>query len=150
MKDELKKEIGRRMKEIRKTIAYTQEEMVSSFEIGRANYSRIENGEVSPNPQILYTLRTKFNISLDWLIIGSGKMFVQDRDKKASEKKKEFSEYREEIEDLLHCIETVPMVKHSMLSFFLEYKAKHKKILQNLLKPSGYGDMNDEDANNGQ
>jgi transcriptional regulator with XRE-family HTH domain len=133
MKEELKKEIGDRMRKIRKALGYTQEKMVEFFDIGRANYSRIEKGEVWPGANILYTLRTKFDISLDWLITNSGKMFVREREKKGDGEKVNFGEYSKEVKELLRYIEKIPMVKHAILSYFLEYKIKNQDIIQQFL-----------------
>jgi len=142
MKEELKKEIGDRMRKVRKTLGYTQEKMVEFFDIGRANYSRIEKGEVWPGANILHTLRTKFNISLDWLITNTGKMFTREREKKVySEKEKaDFGGYFEEVEELLSYIEKVPMIKHAILSYFLEYKIKNQDLIQQFLDESGFPD----------
>ena len=133
MKEELKKEIGDRMRKVRKTLGFTQEKMVKFFGMGRANYSRIEKGEVWPSPNILHTLRTKFNISLDWLITNAGKMFIREREKKADDEKLKFGEYSDEIKELHDYIEKVPMVKHAILSFFLEYKIKNQHIIRQFL-----------------
>jgi transcriptional regulator with XRE-family HTH domain len=142
MKSELKKEIGLRMRKVRKALGYTQEKMVSYFDIGRANYSRIEKGEVLPNCAVLNSLHTQFAVSLDWLIADSGKMFVwsrnqnpdQNREKKEQTRKINVSEYGKEVRELLITINKVPMVKHAILGFFLEYKAKHKEIIQRTLE----------------
>ncbi len=136
MKEELKKEIGDRMRKIRKTLGYTQEKMVEFFDIGRANYSRIEKGEVWPGANILHTLRTKFNVSLDWLITNTGKMFIREREKKGDGERVEFGEYTQEVKELLRYIEKVPMVKHAILSYFLEYKIKNQEIIQQFLEDS--------------
>ena len=136
MKEELKKEIGDRMRKIRKTLGYTQEKMVEFFDIGRANYSRIEKGEVWPGANILHTLRTKFNVSLDWLITNTGKMFIREREKKGDGERVEFGEYTKEVKELLRYIEKVPMVKHAILSYFLEYKIKNQEIIQQFLEDS--------------
>jgi transcriptional regulator with XRE-family HTH domain len=133
MKEELKKEIGMRMRKIRKALGYTQEKMVSNFNIGRANYSRIEKGEVLPNASVLNTLRTKFNVSLDWLIANCGKMFVKERDKKKQEEIIHLNQYGNEIRELLLLMDKAPMVKHAMLGFFLEYKARYRDIIQEAL-----------------
>jgi transcriptional regulator with XRE-family HTH domain len=133
MKNELKKEIGQRMRKIRKALGYTQEQMVSYFNIGRANYSRIEKGEVHPGALILNTLRLKFNVSLDWLITNNGKMFLRERDKKEPNIHLDFGQSAEEISELLKYMEKVPMVKHAILSYFLEYKLKNRKIIQEAL-----------------
>lgn len=134
MKEELKKEIGDRMRKIRKTLGYTQEKMVEFFDIGRANYSRIEKGEVWPGANILHTLRTQFNVSLDWLITNTGKMFIRERDKKGNGERLEFGEYTKEVKELLRYIEKIPMVKHAILSYFLEYKIKNQEIIQQFLE----------------
>lgn len=132
MKEELKKEIGDRLKKVRKAFGFTQEKIVEFFDIGRANYSRIEKGEVWPGANILHVLRTKFNVSLDWLITDMGKMFIRDR--KSYGSRVEFGEYTQEIQELLKYIEKVPMVKHAILSYFLEYKIKNQDIIQQFLE----------------
>lgn len=133
MNEDLKQNIGQRMRKIRKNLGFTQEKMVSFFDIGRANYSRIEKGEVWPGVKIFYTLRTRFNISLDWLVTNTGKMFYRERDKTGRQEKDDFGEYAEEIMELIAYIKKVPMVKHAMLSYFIEYKIKHKKMIQQFL-----------------
>lgn len=134
MKYELKKAIGQRMRNIRKALGYTQEKLVSFFDIGRANYSRIEKGEVFPGVKVLYTLREKFNVSLDWLITNTGKMFTRDQERKECNDKIYFGQYTEEIRELLSYVERVPMVKHAIISYFLEYKIKHQKMIQQFLE----------------
>jgi transcriptional regulator with XRE-family HTH domain len=136
MKEELKKAMGGRMRRIRKVLGFTQEKMVTFFDIGRANYSRIEKGEVWPSTCILHTLRTKFNISMDWLITNNGKMFIQEEEKRLYDKNFNFGEYSKEVNELFSYIENVPMVKHAILSYFLEYKVKNHGIIQRFLDGS--------------
>ncbi len=135
-KVDLTKEIGRKIWKVRKALGYTQTELVSYFDIGRANYSRIENGEVWPNPTVLHTLRTKFDVSLDWLIADIGKMFIRETESFSAGENtgKGNIEYREEILELLSYMKNVPMVKHAVLGFFLEYKLKYDEIIQKSLK----------------
>jgi transcriptional regulator with XRE-family HTH domain len=130
MKNELKKEIGQRMRKLRKTLGYTQEQIVENFNIGRANYSRIEKGEVHPGALILSTLQNKFNVSLDWLICNNGKMFLRERDESAPETIADFGPAHAEVREMLHYMEMSPMVRHALLGFFLEYKQKNIAIIQ--------------------
>lgn len=134
VKKELKRDIGARMRKIRKALNYTQENMVSHFDIGRANYSRIEKGEVLPNAAVLNTLRVEFNVSLDWLITGGGKMFVSAQEKKGKSDSIDFGEYAKEIRELLVYMEKVPMVKHAVLGFFLEYKIKYSDSIRQAME----------------
>jgi len=131
-KEELRKEIGLRMRKLRKKLSYTQDQMVSNFNIGRANYSRIEKGEIFPVATILNTLRKELNVSLDWLISNEGEMFLQER--KERTEKVDFGEYTEEVRDLLFHLHKIPMVKHAVLGFFIEYKLKNENIIDPILE----------------
>jgi len=133
MKPQLRKEIGLRMRKVRKTLGYTQVKMVSFFEIGRANYSRIEKGEIFPSPTILHTLNKRFQVSLDWLIANEGPMFILERQKQDAMKNLKSGKYGEEVNDFLFHIEKVPMVRHAMMGFFLEYKQKNLGLIQEIL-----------------
>lgn len=141
MKKELKREIGLRMRKIRKALGFTQEQMVSYFDIGRANYSRIEKGEVHPSATILSTVRTEFHVSLDWLITNHGKMFLKERTRKQDRIQIEFGQSADEVKELLNFMEKIPMVKHAMLSFFLEYKLKNRIIIDQVLDQQHTADV---------
>jgi transcriptional regulator with XRE-family HTH domain len=132
MKEKLRKDIGVRMRKIRKKLGFTQDKMASYFDVGRANYSRIEKGEIFPNPTLLRTLKNEFNISLDWLITDKGDMFMMDKVGAASTI--DFGEHAEEIKDLLFHMERIPMVRHTVLGFFFDYKEKNKKIIKEYLE----------------
>ncbi|MCP5103730.1 MAG: helix-turn-helix transcriptional regulator [bacterium] len=132
MKQELKQKIGKKLRKFREYLGLTQAEMVDSFDIGRANYSRIEKGEVFPNVVILHTLKNQFSVSLDWLIGDEGTM--QPVTKANLGTGADFSECRRELDELFYHIKEVPMVKHAMLGFFLEYKMKNEKLIRKLVK----------------
>jgi transcriptional regulator with XRE-family HTH domain len=134
MKQQLRKEIGMKMREIRKVLGYTQVQMVSFFDIGRANYSRIEKGEIFPTPAILNTLCKEFHVSLDWLIANEGEMFILQGQKQDAKKILAPGKYSREVSDLLFHIEKVPMVRHAILGFFLEYKQKNQRIILEILE----------------
>lgn len=135
MKEQLRKEIGMRMRKLRKALGYTQEQMVSYFDIGRANYSRIEKGEIFPGAAILNTLKIEFDVSLDWLIANEGQMFHHSRDgkKRGREEHVDFGTYSGEVRELLVYMDKVPMVKHAVLGFFLEYKMKNQDYIEGIL-----------------
>jgi len=134
MKHKLKKKIGTKIRELRETLGLTQAQMVENFKIGRANYSRIEKGEIFPNAEILHTLKTEFNISLDWLITGEGRMYPSK--KRSLTKELGLAKCGREIDELIYHIANVPMIKHAVLGHFLEYKMKNDELIQKLLKES--------------
>jgi len=135
MKEQLRKEIGLRMRKVRKSLGYTQEQIVSYFDIGRANYSRIEKGEIFPGASILLTLKTEFNVSLDWLITNEGQKFSLEKEKMQKSKTFSLGEQGEELRDLMLHLENVPMLRHAVLAFFLEYKEKNKEHINRMLPP---------------
>jgi transcriptional regulator with XRE-family HTH domain len=134
MKQQLKKEIGIRIRKIRKALGYTQVQMVSYFEIGRANYSRLEKGEIFPSATLLNTLRREFQVSLDWLITDEGEMFFSKKQKAELVRRLNAGKYSEEINELLFDMNKIPMIKHAVLEFYLEYKQKNSQIVQQLLE----------------
>lgn len=133
MKSKLKQDIGSRMQKIRKNFGWTQEKMAAHFQVGRANFSRIEKGDIFPNPFMLNVLKSDFNISLDWLICGDGEMFVSSSSEKIGGLP-DFGVHMNEVQDLLFYMKRVPMVLHQVLGFFLNYKAKNRKLIHTFLK----------------
>ena len=134
--EQLKKDVGMRLRKIRKALGFTQNKMVSYFEIGRANYSRIEKGEIFPGAAILNVLRSQLNVSLDWLIANKGDMFIRDASMQANGNSQTINlgDYSDEIKDLLIHLEKVPMVKHAVLGYFIEYKTRNKKLILPVLE----------------
>jgi transcriptional regulator with XRE-family HTH domain len=134
-KSKLKKEIGVKIRQIRKSIHYTQEQMVHYFDCGRANYSRIEKGEVFPNPTMMKALHEEFEVSLHWLICDEGVMKEEGDEKKfLTIKPPADPQEAQEIEELLFHLDNVPLVKHAILGFFLEYKGKNRGLIEPVLQ----------------
>ena len=66
--------VNERFRKIRENLKLTQEEMSNVLGSTRAVIGDIERGKSFPNPSILSSLHFKYNIDLNWLICGSGKM----------------------------------------------------------------------------
>ena len=122
--------IGQRIKKIRKALGFTQEKMVSFFKIGRANYSRIEKGDVGVNTDIIEALMDNFNVDPTWLIKGTGRMFVRDKARDDIMGDLDFGQHTEEIKQFLKDMYEYPMLLHAMLSRYYEYMATHQDILK--------------------
>lgn len=60
-------EIGRKLKELRKSYNLTQEELATSLEISRVNYTRYENGKVRPDFETIIKIADFYDVSLDEL-----------------------------------------------------------------------------------
>lgn len=75
---DLTKEIGKRLKKIRKELGYTQRPFSEVIGCGRANYSRIETGEVGPNPLMLLKLKDTFNVNINYIVTGQGDVYLKE------------------------------------------------------------------------
>ena len=60
------------IKEKRKEKGYTQEKMAELLNISYSNYSKIENGIVTPTLERLVDISQLLGVSLDYLVYGQG------------------------------------------------------------------------------
>ena len=67
MNNELKKQIGNRLKESRKIAGYSQEQIAQIMGMTQQQYSRFENGIFELNYSQIIKLCTLYDISADYL-----------------------------------------------------------------------------------
>lgn len=67
-----------KIKEIRKTLKLTQQQLADSIGVSKQYLSRVENGLTELSKEKITLLCNNYGISLDWLLSDSGQMFVQD------------------------------------------------------------------------
>lgn len=133
-KEKSKKEIGGRLRKLRKHLKLNQGELAVHIEIGRADLSSTERGRIYPTVYVLYLLKKKFNVSLNWILFNEGEMFYTPPVKRR--KNSGLNPLNEELHDLFYHIETIPMVRHAVLSFFFEFKVKNQDLIDDSLKSS--------------
>lgn len=80
---ELKREIAKRIKEIRKEHHLTQKEFAESIDISRVHVSYIESPtiETMPSKVLLKKICYIYNINFDWLMTGEGEKTVPSKSK---------------------------------------------------------------------
>ena len=67
---------GERVKEVRKSLDLTLEKFGERLGVTKVAISNIENGNRSLTDQMQKSICREFNVSADWLLNGTGKMFV--------------------------------------------------------------------------
>lgn len=72
-------EINERFALLRKELGLSQKELGDSIGLSNSGVSNIENGIRSVTDQHVRLLRSEFNVSVDWLRTGEGKMFIQSK-----------------------------------------------------------------------
>lgn len=135
----IKNIIGKRFRDTRDQIGLTQTGLAKQLGCGRSNISLIENGENLPGGNILITLKSKYNVSLDWLFSGEGSMFIEtENDIDLLDFKENSWEVKRMLEDMKNSRE----VMHRVLSDYLAYIGA--------VKPSVKKKKNNNNSNNNE
>ena len=96
----------------------------------------MEKGQIFPGISVMKILRERFNVSFEWLICNEGEMFPLETkkqgDQSGSESTLKFGENTSEVRHMLECMEKVPILKHAVLVFFLQYKYKNSEYFEEI------------------
>lgn len=71
------KNIGKRIREIRKEMKMSQIEFSKILKITQDKLSKYENGRIRPPIEIILSISKIFNISLNWLLMGKGDKYLK-------------------------------------------------------------------------
>ena len=67
--------VGERLKLIRKSLGMTQEQLAQRLGVGKAALSMVETGKAGLSSRNRHILVQEFNVNLDWIDSGQGRMF---------------------------------------------------------------------------
>lgn len=130
-------EFGKRLKDVRLTLGLNVPEMSSKIGIEKNSYYKYEDGTRFPKPEVLLGLIQNFNINVNYLLIGKGEMFIQNRQ---SEKiKPHFNDIfpnisaDKEVIELINSLE-VPIMRNELLVQYLLYKKKYQDFIEEYFK----------------
>lgn len=102
------KDIGYRIKCIRKENNLNQTQFAKSIGISQGNLSEIEMGNSNPSAETLVSLRQQYYVNLNWLLTGNdsedGTTYKDDNEKKLLEGYRRLSDY-----DKIEIIEIVEL-----------------------------------------
>lgn len=71
---------GQRLLEIRRQLRLNQAEMGEKIGLGQGGYSSIETDRTDISKSVQLLLEKNLNINIDWLLTGSGEMFMPNKD----------------------------------------------------------------------
>lgn len=72
-----KKEVGDRLRDIRRGMNLTQEQFAEMLDISTQLYKKMESGENNVSLSTLQKMKTKLNFSTDYLLFGEKEEFVE-------------------------------------------------------------------------
>lgn len=66
-----------RLKELRKSVNLTQTEFADKLGLAQNSIASYESGRRTPNEAIVKSICREFNVNYEWLVNGTGSMFVE-------------------------------------------------------------------------
>jgi transcriptional regulator with XRE-family HTH domain len=124
----MKKEVGNRIKNIRKSVNLNQREFGKRLNISGASLSEIETGKFKPGFDLLMNLVKEFNAKLDYVFFGKGEMFA-DRTLSLPGRIEEFAVNINDVHKFLYHFERSPFIQYSVLTHFREMLIKNSEII---------------------
>jgi transcriptional regulator with XRE-family HTH domain len=127
-------EIGKRLIELRKVLGIQQNEMAEKVGMHSSYLCDLENGNKN-NPGIgqLYRIAKKYGVSLDYLVMGEGDMFLPG--KEGEEKRiDEFIPSFEGLDDLIWLLKNSNFFKNLMLSQASKLYFDNEKFIKKEIK----------------
>jgi len=133
MKDEELKQMASRLRQFRKTHGLKQDDYADMAKLKRAAISRMETAGSKPSFGLLYHLRKKYNLSIDWLISGEGSMYRMDT------RDSDFGEYASTFREMIEHMRKNKALMHAIFSTY------HTKLVEiELLKVKKMYEEEDE------
>ena len=143
-------EVGARLRAAREALKLTMEQMRDITGYSKSLISAAENGLKKPSTIYLFAMLDKFNVNINYIFSGKGKMFMEPEDKEKREKNElkelesiegisSFIQENDNIRELFFLMEHVDMVRYAVLSFFIQYKTQNRHLIDELLEETRRG-----------
>ena len=122
-------QIGRRLREVRKKLGKTQEEMRQVTGLSTAGISEMEQGLKKPSSVYMFALNTNFDININWILTGAGTMFKPDIELELT-----FGDDNRIIRELILCIKHLNSARHKLLWHFSDLRREHSDEIDEAVK----------------
>ena len=122
------KDIGNRIKAIRKTLNLKQKEFSKKLNIATSSLSEIETGRYSPGLDVIVILAKEFDVDLYYLLMGEGEMFISP-DLLSITRLKEYEAKPEHIREFLYYFQRSTTLQYSSLSHYSSQMTKDKETI---------------------
>jgi transcriptional regulator with XRE-family HTH domain len=119
-------DVGMQLKAIRERLGMTLDVVNRETRISRSYISDFERGIKLPTAKYLKYLNDRHNINMNFVFCTDGRMFRPTAEEKISTN---FGKFQDEIEEILYFTSRMPHVLYALLGFFMEYKIKNKKLI---------------------
>lgn len=110
-----------KIKEIRKELGLTQQKMADALCVSKQYLSKVENGLTELSKEKIILLCEKFNISVNWLLMDKGFMYLGEIE--------QYKGFKNSIEQLLNSNERLGLFCKYYLAIYDVIKLKYKNAL---------------------
>jgi transcriptional regulator with XRE-family HTH domain len=124
---------GERLKYARELLRLKQKKMSPFMEVTASSVSGLEKGKSKPSFDVLKNLYKNLNISINFLMDGSGEAII-DREMSSALHLDETNPEDEKLREMLYYIENAPMVKYAIFEFFSNYIYQNKEAIKEDMK----------------
>ncbi|MCP5103193.1 MAG: helix-turn-helix transcriptional regulator [bacterium] len=123
--------IGDRAIAIRKSLHLNQKEMSEAIDIPSSNLSELERGKIAPGYNYLFRLSNRFNVNLNFLFHGTGKMFTSQKQKKARglDDEKTILNRINTVEDMEWFIENSPLLRNHLIAAAAAFRYNNEEMI---------------------
>ncbi len=129
----MSKEVGSRLRELRQNLKMTQRQLGEILGINGSAVAKYENGISILNASMLNLLASRFNVSMDYLVCGRGKLFDDDKDKTESSRFY-IPSADKELSELFSFVSSISWVRHAVLSYFQKLIRENRELIEKDLK----------------
>ncbi len=123
-------QVGSRLREARLKLKMTQKQLGKELGINASAVAKYENGICFLNTKMLNIIATKYNVSIDYLVSGRGTLFYEDKDNLDFNRIKNIIDEDKELEELFSMVSSMPLARHSVLSYFQRFKLENWEIIE--------------------
>lgn len=117
-------EVGKRLKDVRRTLRLTLDEISKKTGLSKSGISYMEIGNKKPSSVYMCELSEQFNVNINWVLTGKGSMF-----KPEVALNLKFGEDNEIIQELIFYIENISFARHDILRYFHKFKRDNKEVV---------------------
>lgn len=135
--------IGFRIKNLRQALHMSQKDFAAKIDAAASQLSEIEAGKANPGYHFIMKVVTAVNTDANWLLRGTGEMFLEDRSKKNSGKEHggpaafedfDFENQAENIIEMLDYCSKSPLVRICILAYFSRFSLNNEAIIKKDMK----------------
>lgn len=92
-----------------------------------------EKGIHFPTGKMLDALASKYNVSMDYLLCGRGKLLYEDKDNLDLKRFGKIMEDKE-LKELFSLVSSMSWVRHAVLSYFQRFKLENRDLIEKELE----------------